>query len=218
MIAAWLAQLLDAEAACKLAVYLHGMAGDLADADEGEVALTSADLAAHLGDAVMELTARRKVVDREGSGVTLTTHSESETADTGRELAASLRPGSVVLLIGDLGAGKTAFVRGLAEGLGVPSDDVSSPTFTLVQEYRGGRLSLFHVDLYRLNDPREIDDLGLDEIADEGVLAIEWAEKMHTDAAGIRPRHHRARQRPRSARHDRMASRSRPRPTSTLTT
>ncbi|HWF85253.1 MAG TPA: NAD(P)H-hydrate dehydratase [Vicinamibacterales bacterium] len=67
MIAAWLAQLLDAEAACKLAVYLHGMAGDLADADEGEVALTSADLAAHLGDAVMELTARRKVVDRDGS-------------------------------------------------------------------------------------------------------------------------------------------------------
>jgi NAD(P)H-hydrate epimerase len=68
MIAAWLAQLLDAEAACKLAVYLHGMAGDLADADEGEVALTSEDLAAHLGDAVMELTARRKVVAREGSG------------------------------------------------------------------------------------------------------------------------------------------------------
>jgi ADP-dependent NAD(P)H-hydrate dehydratase / NAD(P)H-hydrate epimerase len=67
MIAAWLAQLLDAEAACKLAVYLHGMAGDLADADEGEVALTSADLVAHLGDAVMELTARRKVVDRDGS-------------------------------------------------------------------------------------------------------------------------------------------------------
>ena len=67
MIAAWLAQLLDAEAACKLAVYLHGMAGDLAAADEGEAALTSADLAAHLGDAVMELSARRKVVDRDGS-------------------------------------------------------------------------------------------------------------------------------------------------------
>jgi tRNA threonylcarbamoyladenosine biosynthesis protein TsaE len=112
--------------------------------------------------------------------VTFTTHSESETADTGRDLAASLRPGSVVLLIGDLGAGKTAFVRGLAQGLGVPSEEVSSPTFTLVQEYRGGRLPLFHVDLYRLNDPREIDDLGLDEIADEGVLAIEWAEKMRT--------------------------------------
>ncbi|HYM22257.1 MAG TPA: NAD(P)H-hydrate dehydratase [Vicinamibacterales bacterium] len=67
MIAAWLAQLLDAEAACKIAVYLHGMAGDLAEADEGEVAMTSADLAAHLGDALLELTARRKVVDRNGS-------------------------------------------------------------------------------------------------------------------------------------------------------
>jgi tRNA threonylcarbamoyladenosine biosynthesis protein TsaE len=112
--------------------------------------------------------------------MTHTTHSESETADAGRSLAASLHAGSVLLLIGDLGAGKTAFVRGLAEGLGVSREEVSSPTFTLVQEYRGGRIPLFHVDLYRLNDPREIDDLGLDEIADEGVLAIEWAEKMRT--------------------------------------
>ena len=68
MIAAWLAQLLDAEAACKLGVYLHGMAGDLAEADEGEVAMTSADLAGHIGDAILELIARRRVVDRgEGS-------------------------------------------------------------------------------------------------------------------------------------------------------
>jgi tRNA threonylcarbamoyladenosine biosynthesis protein TsaE len=103
--------------------------------------------------------------------------SEDETAAVGRELARSLAAGDVVLLHGDLGAGKTALVRGLAEGLGVPADDVSSPTFTLVQEYRGGRLPLFHVDLYRLNDPREIDDLGLDEIAEDGVLAIEWAER-----------------------------------------
>ena len=103
--------------------------------------------------------------------------SEDETAAVGRELARSLAAGDVVLLHGDLGAGKTALVRGLAEGLGVPADDVSSPTFTLVQVYRGGRLPLFHVDLYRLNDPREIDDLGLDEIAEDGVLAIEWAER-----------------------------------------
>ena len=108
---------------------------------------------------------------------TLTTSSEAETAAAGRELARTLSPGSVVLLIGDLGAGKTAFVRGLAEGLGVDPADVSSPTFTLIHEYGGGRLPLFHVDLYRLNDAREIEDLGL-EMADEGVLAIEWAEKL----------------------------------------
>ena len=109
--------------------------------------------------------------------VTHTTHSEAETAAAGRCLAATLGAGSVVLLYGDLGAGKTAFVRGLAEGLGVSRDEVSSPTFTLVQEYRGGRVPLFHVDLYRLDDPREIDDLGLHEFAEDGVLAIEWAEK-----------------------------------------
>jgi tRNA threonylcarbamoyladenosine biosynthesis protein TsaE len=108
---------------------------------------------------------------------TAVTQSETETSAVGRELGTTLVAGDVVLLHGDLGAGKTAFVRGLAEGLGVRADDVSSPTFTLVQEYRGGRLPLFHVDLYRLNDPREIDDLGLDEIAEDGVLAIEWAER-----------------------------------------
>ena len=107
----------------------------------------------------------------------MVTRSEEETAAVGRDLAATLGAGSVVRLFGDLGAGKTAFVRGLAEGLGVRPDEVSSPTFTLIQEYRGGRVPLFHVDLYRLNDPREIDDLGLDEIAADGVMAIEWAEK-----------------------------------------
>jgi tRNA threonylcarbamoyladenosine biosynthesis protein TsaE len=106
------------------------------------------------------------------------THSEEDTAAVGRDLAATLTAGDVLLLHGDLGAGKTAFVRGLAEGLGIPRDDVSSPTFTLIQEYRGGRLPLFHVDLYRIDDPREFDELGLDEIAEEGVLAIEWADKL----------------------------------------
>jgi tRNA threonylcarbamoyladenosine biosynthesis protein TsaE len=106
------------------------------------------------------------------------TRSEEETTTVGRELAGTLRSGDVVLLHGELGAGKTAFVRGLAEGLRISPDAVSSPTFTLIQEYRGGRLPLFHVDLYRLDDPREIDDLGLEEIAADGVLAIEWAEKL----------------------------------------
>src|SRR5215475_934311 len=110
--------------------------------------------------------------------MTVTSHSQDETADVGRQLASRLAPGSVLLLIGDLGAGKTAFVRGLAEGLGVRPEEVSSPTFTLMQEYRGGRLPLIHVDLYRLNGAREIDELGLEELGLNSVLAIEWAEKL----------------------------------------
>ena len=115
---------------------------------------------------------------------TITTNSEEETASVGRQLAARLSAGDVLLLYGDLGAGKTAFVRGLAEGLGVSRDEVSSPTFTLIQEYRGGGLPLFHVDLYRIDDPREFDELGLDQIAEGGVLAIEWAEKL-AGGAGV---------------------------------
>ena len=107
----------------------------------------------------------------------VTTNSESDTSAAGERLAAVLEAGDVVLLFGELGAGKTAFVRGLARGLGALPDDVSSPTFTLVQEYRGGRLPLFHVDLYRL-EPAEIADLGLDELIDgDGVVAIEWADR-----------------------------------------
>jgi tRNA threonylcarbamoyladenosine biosynthesis protein TsaE len=115
--------------------------------------------------------------------VTITTHSESETAAAGRDLAPALEAGSVVLLVGDLGAGKTAFVRGLAQGLGISPDEVSSPTFTLMQEYRGGRVPLVHVDLYRLDDPREIEDLGLEELGETCVLAIEWAEKLPRSVA-----------------------------------
>ena len=112
------------------------------------------------------------------SGTMRLTRSEAETAAVGRALAQSLAVGSVVLLSGDLGAGKTAFVRGMAQGLGINPADVSSPTFTLVQEYRGGRLPLYHVDLYRLKSI-EVDDLGLDEIAlAEGVMAIEWPDRL----------------------------------------
>ena len=109
------------------------------------------------------------------------TSSEEETAAVAARLSASLPPGSVVLLFGDLGAGKTAFVRGMAAGLGLDPDEVSSPTFTLVQEYRPARASaptLYHVDLYRL-EGGEVDDLGLEELtAGGGVVAIEWAEKL----------------------------------------
>jgi tRNA threonylcarbamoyladenosine biosynthesis protein TsaE len=107
----------------------------------------------------------------------LITHSETETAAVGRDLAARLQPGDVVLLFGELGSGKTAFVRGLAEGLGIDPGEVSSPTFTIVQEYGGGRVPLLHVDLYRL-EPKEVDDLGLDELAADAVLAVEWAERL----------------------------------------
>ncbi|HSL20904.1 MAG TPA: tRNA (adenosine(37)-N6)-threonylcarbamoyltransferase complex ATPase subunit type 1 TsaE [Vicinamibacterales bacterium] len=105
------------------------------------------------------------------------THSEAETVALGRELAARLQPGDIVLLFGELGAGKTAFVRGLAQGLGIDPDDVSSPTFTIVQEYGGGRAPLLHVDLYRL-ESREVDDLGLEELGAEAVTAVEWAERL----------------------------------------
>ena len=107
-----------------------------------------------------------------------TTRSEEETAAVARALAASLQAGDVLLLSGNLGAGKTAFVRGLAEGLGIDPDEVSSPTFTLVHEYRGGRLTLYHVDLYRL-DRAATDDLGLEEMGvADGVLAIEWPDRL----------------------------------------
>jgi tRNA threonylcarbamoyladenosine biosynthesis protein TsaE len=109
--------------------------------------------------------------------MTIATHSQDETAAVGRRLAATLQAGSVLLLVGDLGAGKTALVRGLAEGLGVAPEEVSSPTFTLMQEYRGGRVKLIHVDLYRLNEAREIEELGLEELGLDSVMAIEWAEK-----------------------------------------
>lgn len=104
--------------------------------------------------------------------------SEEATASAGQLLGRSLKSGAVVLLFGNLGAGKTAFVRGLARGLEASADEVTSPTFTLIHEYRG-RLTLHHVDLYRL-EPREVEDLGLDElIAGDGVVAIEWAERWN---------------------------------------
>jgi tRNA threonylcarbamoyladenosine biosynthesis protein TsaE len=113
-----------------------------------------------------------------------TTESEDETVDVARALAGTLQPGAVLLLSGQLGAGKTAFVRGLAAGLGIDPDEVSSPTFTLVHEYRGGRLTLYHADLYRL-EKTTTEDLGLEEKAvAEGVLAIEWPDRLIHPIAG----------------------------------
>ena len=105
------------------------------------------------------------------------TGSEEETERVGEQLARQLRPGTVVLLYGELGAGKTALVRGLARGLGAPTAAVSSPTFTLIQDYSGTDVTLYHVDLYRVSPP-ELDELGLEElVSGDGIVAIEWAER-----------------------------------------
>jgi tRNA threonylcarbamoyladenosine biosynthesis protein TsaE len=105
------------------------------------------------------------------------TASEAETEQAGEELGRRLARGSVVLLYGNLGAGKTAFVRGMVRGLGAEPEDVSSPTFTIMQEYAGATATLYHVDLYRL-EPAEIEDLGLDDLVEsDGVVAIEWADR-----------------------------------------
>lgn len=109
---------------------------------------------------------------------TIISPSPEQTFAFGREFAAALRPGEVVALEGDLGAGKTHFVKGLAAGLG-HTGEVTSPTFTLVHEYTGGRLPLFHFDFYRLETEDEVLRIGLDDYLDAGgILAIEWASKF----------------------------------------
>jgi tRNA threonylcarbamoyladenosine biosynthesis protein TsaE len=108
---------------------------------------------------------------------TFETTGEAETVAAGARLGRTLGGGELVLLHGQLGAGKTAFVKGLAESAGIPADEVSSPTFTLIQEYAGDRFTVYHVDLYRLA-PREVPDLGLDElVGGRGVVAIEWPDR-----------------------------------------
>jgi tRNA threonylcarbamoyladenosine biosynthesis protein TsaE len=109
------------------------------------------------------------------------THSAEETMALGRKLAPTLKNASMVILSGDLGAGKTTLVKGIAEGLEAAShEDVTSPTFTLIHEYRGPDVNLYHVDLYRIDTPRELDTLGLDELfSEEGNLVLlEWGEKF----------------------------------------
>ena len=110
----------------------------------------------------------------------LTTHSSEETVAFGRTLAELLSPPKIVLLRGDLGAGKTTLVKGIAEGFQAASEeDVTSPTFTLVHEYRGPRANLYHIDLYRIDTPRQLETLGLDDlVAPNSILLIEWGEKF----------------------------------------
>lgn len=104
---------------------------------------------------------------------------EDETLALGRELADGIAGPTILSLEGPLGAGKTCFVRGLAEGLGLAASEVSSPTFTLVHEYRGGRLPLVHFDLYRLESEEELPALGYDDYLQEAALcAIEWGDKF----------------------------------------
>ena len=105
------------------------------------------------------------------------TNSELETFAVAEKLARTLEPGAFVLLHGDLGAGKTVFVRGLAAGLGVDPDSVTSPTFVLVQQYHG-QIPLVHADLYRLDGGAAVDDLGLEDLCSGAVVAVEWAERM----------------------------------------
>ena len=104
--------------------------------------------------------------------------SVQETEALGRALAQHLTPGTVVAFTGDLGAGKTAFVRGMAQGLGI-AQRVTSPTFAIVNEYEGGRLPLFHFDMYRLNSADDLFDIGWEDyLSRGGVCAVEWSENV----------------------------------------
>ena len=110
--------------------------------------------------------------------MTYTTHSPVETEAIGAALGAQLRPGTVLAYRGDLGAGKTAFTRGLARGLGC-REIVTSPTYTIVNEYLGGRLPLFHFDMYRLKSSDDLWDIGWEDYLDRGgICAVEWSENV----------------------------------------
>ena len=120
--------------------------------------------------------------------MTVITKSPEQTELLGKKLAAFLRPGDVIAYYGDLGAGKTAFTRGLAAGLGI-REAVTSPTYTIVNEYLSGRMPLFHFDMYRLSSSDELFDIGWkDYLARGGVCAVEWSENVAdalTDAISI---------------------------------
>ena len=120
--------------------------------------------------------------------MTVITKSPEQTELLGKKLAELLRPGDVIAYYGDLGAGKTAFTRGLAAGLGI-REAVTSPTYTIVNEYLSGRMPLFHFDMYRLSSSEELFDIGWEDyLARGGVCAVEWSENVAdalTDAISI---------------------------------
>jgi len=123
--------------------------------------------------------------DNPAKTLTIRSRGEDDTRAFGVRLAQHLRAGDLVGLSGDLGAGKTVLVRGLADGLGVPPRKVRSPTFTLINEYSGGRLPLYHIDLYRL-DPSELDRLAMREYLDsDGVCVVEWMERLGEEPARL---------------------------------
>ena len=110
--------------------------------------------------------------------MTYVTNSPAETEALGQRLAERLQPGDVIAYTGDLGAGKTAFTRGLARGLGI-TERITSPTFTIVNEYQGGRLPLFHFDMYRLRDADHLFDIGWEDFLRRGgICAVEWSENI----------------------------------------
>ena len=118
---------------------------------------------------------------------TFISHSPAETEALGERFGRAARPGLVIALSGDLGAGKTQLVKGLARGLGIAAR-VHSPTFTLVNEYGGGRLKLFHLDLYRLETREQILSAGIEEfLSPDGVAVIEWAERLKPEAGSQKP-------------------------------
>ena len=104
--------------------------------------------------------------------------SAEDMVELGKALGKLLRPGDVIALIGDLGVGKTTLVQGMAQGLEI-EDHITSPTFTLIKDYQGSRLFLHHIDVYRLDDPEEILELGLEELlSQDGVIVLEWADRI----------------------------------------
>lgn len=108
-----------------------------------------------------------------------TSNSPAETADIAKSLAGNIKPGTVICLNGDLGVGKTVFTKGFAKGLGI-EEPVVSPTFTIMQSYTGGTMPLYHFDVYRIEDPAEMDEIGYEDcFFGQGVSLVEWSERIY---------------------------------------